>query len=123
MKKSPATILGMFLLLCLFLPGCTGTPVTFRSSADQNYDASKGRMVTAGSCGFQLLLFIPINVNDRQKQAYEELLVQAGSDHYVTNIKVQEKWYYAFVGTVYCTEMEATAYPKMPSASLQPVQQ
>jgi hypothetical protein len=31
---------------------------------------------------------------------------------YLTDVRVQERWYYAFVGTAYCTEMQAMAYPK-----------
>ena len=49
---------------------------------------------------------------ERMELAYDSLMSQAEGD-YVTDIKVREKWTYAFVGTVYCTELEATAYPRL----------
>lgn len=111
MNKTQGIILGIIATFSMAVMGCTGAPVMFKSMTEQNYDATKGRTITAGACGFQLLLFIPININNRQQQAYTKLIRQAGNDHYVTDIKVQEKWTYAFVGTVYCTQLEATAYP------------
>jgi hypothetical protein len=119
-KKKVATI-GMIAMLCMAVAGCTGTPVMFKSMMEQNYDATKGRTITASACGFQLLLWIPININNRQQQAYEELMRQA-TNEYVTDIKVQEKWTYAFVGTVYCTVLEATAYPRIVVSTGNPTQ-
>jgi hypothetical protein len=118
MKKSQVVILGIIVTLCMAVASCTGTPVMFKSMMGQNYDATKGHTITAGACGFQLLLLIPININDRQQKAYEELMRQAGNDYYVTDIKVQERWTYAFVGTVYCTELEATAYPQITGSTI-----
>ena len=31
---------------------------------------------------------------------------------YITNIKVEESWTYAFIGTVYTTTIKAMAYPR-----------
>ncbi len=62
-------------------------------------------------CGFQLLLFIPININDRHARAYQRLREKAAAD-YLTDIRVQESWTYALVGTVYTVRMDATAYPR-----------
>jgi hypothetical protein len=101
----------ILLILCVASAGCVGTPVTFKSPANIKYDTMKGRTVTGSSCGFQLLLFIPININGRQRQAYSDLLANAGPEYYVTDIQVSERWAYAFVGTVYCTDLQATAYP------------
>ena len=53
---------------------------------------------------------IPIKINGRQARAYEELKNAAGSD-YITDVKIQESWTYAFLGTVYHTTLTATAYP------------
>ncbi len=96
------------------LAACSGTPVKTGASNEQidtaNVDFSKGRKITASASGFQLLLFIPININDRQERAFQVLLGQAGGD-YVTDIRVDESWTYAFVGTVYKTTIEAMAYP------------
>ena len=95
----------------VFNVGCAGTPVKVGSTIGQDFDASKGRSISASASGFQLFLLIPIKVNSRQARAYEALLAKAGGD-YITDIKVQESWTYAFVGTVYTTTITATAYPK-----------
>lgn len=102
-------------IAALLLAACTGTPVKTGAANQQidiaNVDFSKGRKISAAASGFQLLLFIPININDRQERAFQTLLGQAGGD-YVTDIKVDESWTYAFVGTVYKTTIEAMAYPQ-----------
>lgn len=102
------------LAMAVTLTACSGTPVKFGPMSGVKYDTSRGRQVTAEACGFQLLLVIPINTNSRAERAFRSLRTQAGSD-FLTDVKVRERWTYAFVGTVYCTAMEATAYPRLPS--------
>lgn len=114
LSRLTVTILVAF---CFSAAGCAGKPVKFASVAEQKYDLSKGRPVHSQACGFQLLLLIPINTNGRAQQAYEALTAQAGPDAVLTDIKVQEKWFYGFVGTGYCTRLEGTAYPKLLAAS------
>ena len=116
--------LGFAVLGC-FLVGCSGTPIKL-GSANQyigqgEIDASTGRSIKASASGFQLLLFIPININDRQERAYQSLLAQAGGD-YVTNVAVNESWIWAFLGTVYKTTLTATAYRRAAGAA-RPAQQ
>lgn len=106
------SIAGM--LLVSSLAGCTGNPVRV-GQVDQplsggRIDYSRGRTISASASGFQLLLFIPISINDRQERAYSILRGQSGGD-YITDVKVKESWIYALVGTVYKTTLEATAYP------------
>lgn len=103
--------------LLLGLAGCIGTPVKFQDVEAGSFDATKGRPVMAQSCGFQLLFLVPINTNSRQLKAYNWLIQQAGSDSVVTDIETQERWFYGFVGTGYCTHMEGTAYPKLAAAA------
>ncbi len=93
----------------VLLAACAGSPVTF--PPEQKFDRSRGTPISATACGFQLLLFIPINVNNRQARAYRAL-TESAPYAYITDIKVQESWNYGFVGTQYCTTLEATAYPK-----------
>jgi hypothetical protein len=45
------------------------------------------------------------------QNANEELIEKAHGD-YISDVKVTESWKYAFVGTVYCTELSAMAYPQ-----------
>ncbi len=116
MKKGLNLLPVMLLILSLASAGCTGAPVRFQSVGENKYDTTKGKAVTGSACGFQLLLFFPISINSQHQRAYDELLNSAGPGYYVTDIKVQEKWWYAFVGTVYCTDLEAMAYPyQLPS--------
>ncbi|KAF0216395.1 MAG: hypothetical protein FD174_3685 [Geobacteraceae bacterium] len=101
----------MQVVLLMLFAGCVGTPVTFKSLTDVKYDATKGRTVSGCACGFQVLFFIPIKINDRYERAYAELLHDAGPGYCVTDINVREGWKYGFVGTAYCTDLKATAYP------------
>lgn len=100
---------------CLLLVACSGAPMRTETGNLQvdaeSVDFSKGRTISASASGFQLLLLIPISINNRHERAYRILLGQASGD-YVTDIKISESWTYALVGTVYKTTLEATAYPQ-----------
>ncbi len=113
-KKS--ALLVIVASLC-FVIGCSGAPTklglgTVDKGVDiKNCDLGRGRTITAEASGFQLLLVIPIGINDRQQRAFQLLRAEAGAD-YISDIKIQESWTYAFIGTVYRTTMTATAYPR-----------
>ena len=100
-------------VLALATIGCSGRPIYVKTVAPEVYEAvkDKGRTISASASGFQLLLFIPISINERQETAYNLLKAQAGGDH-MTDVKIKESWTYAFVGTVYTTTMTATIYPR-----------
>jgi hypothetical protein len=100
-------------VFAVYLTGCAGKPITFNSVDPKLYAEQKGegRSISGEASGFQLLLFIPIGVNDRHQQAYDVLKGQANGD-IITDIKIIESWSYAFVGTIYTTKLTATAYPK-----------
>jgi len=104
--------------MALLTASCNGTPVKLdqpvNATPEQKFDMSQGRTVTAKGCGFQLLLFIPIVTNQRAEIAYRNLKSQA-KNGYLTDIRVQETWTYAFVGTLYCTILEGTVYPLIQS--------
>jgi hypothetical protein len=107
-------------ILMTFAAGCAGTPIKFGGTHpnfdNTNVDFSKGKEIVSTASGFQLLLFIPININSRHEQALQQLMGMAGRD-YITDIKIEESWVYAFVGTVYTTTIKATAYPRKVSDS------
>jgi hypothetical protein len=96
----------------LSLIGCAGRPVSVENTAPNLYEGvkDKGRTITASASGFQLLLFIPIDINDRQERAYQLLKAQANGG-FITDVKIKESWTYAFVGTSYKTTITATVYP------------
>jgi hypothetical protein len=99
--------------LCAFfalaaLGGCSGIPISLGSPVDGPVPKGTERQISSESCGFQLLLLIPIAVNGRAAQAYHDLEAQAGGD-FITDVEVKETWTYGFVGTLYCTQMRAKA--------------
>ena len=102
------------ILGCLALTSCAGKPIQLDSANQQvnhaNIDFTKGRDLIASASGFQLLLLIPISINDRHERAFQLLRGQAGND-YITDIKVEESWAWGFVGTLYKTTIMAKAYP------------
>lgn len=114
MKINKITI-SAIVLSGLIMFGCAGRPIHL-SPENQKVDLTtidfeKGRDLSASASGFQLLLFIPININDRHERAFQQLRGQAGSD-YITDIKIQESWIWGLVGTAYKTTIMAKAYPK-----------
>ena len=103
------TICVVILVITAF--GCAGTKVKFADAPIERLDLERGRTITGSASGFQLFLLIPIGINGRQAEAYTKLKMAAGNDH-ITDIKVQESWKYALVGTVHITTLIATAYPE-----------
>lgn len=119
MKIFNQKITAFAILTLLTFSGCSGRTITLGNSqlgnSDQKINVSKidltrGREVSAQASGFQLLLFIPININDRHERAYQSLRAQAGSD-FLSDVKIKESWTYGLVGTLYTTRFEAKAYP------------
>ncbi len=88
--------------------GCAGTPVSLGTRVSGSVPIGPERSITAKACGFQLFLFIPISINSRMERAYRQLEERAAGD-FITDVKVQEKWTYGFVGTTYCTILQARA--------------
>jgi hypothetical protein len=91
--------------------GCAGTPVTLGSKISGEIPVGEERAIKAEGCGFQLLLLIPIGVNDRMSRAYDLLEAKAAGD-FITDVSVEESWTYGFVGTNYCSKLEAKAIRK-----------
>jgi hypothetical protein len=101
-------------LLAALVAGCSSDPMHLGSPIPQGSQLTKGRDIAAQACGFQLLLLIPIKINDRYQRAYQTLAAQAGPD-LITQVAVEEEWNWAFVGTVYCTHLRARAVRVVPS--------
>ena len=115
MKTLSRLTISVVFIAIFFIIGCAGKPIKV-GHIDQQFsntkiDFTRGRSIEASTSGFQLFLFIPIGINDRHERAYTLLRAQAGHD-YITDIKVQESWIYAFIGTVYKTTLKAMAYPQ-----------
>jgi hypothetical protein len=74
-------------------------------------DRTMGKPISASACGYQLAQLIPLGTNGRKQRAYNSLEEQAGSD-FIGDVVVTEEWYYGVIGSVYCSKLEAKAYPK-----------
>lgn len=106
MSKSVKLIIAA--LAAAMLAACSGVPVALGSRTAGPVPTGEARTIVAESCGFQLLLLIPIAINSRQERAYQDLEQQAAGD-FITDVEVQERWQYGFVGTLYCTKLQAKA--------------
>lgn len=96
------------IITATLLSACAGAPVSLGTRVGGPVPTGAERTIAAEACGFQLLLFIPIAINSRAQRAYQALEAQAGGD-FITNVQVQERWTYGFVGTQYCTGLRAKA--------------
>jgi len=102
---------GLAVLAGLVLAACISDPVRFPEVKQSAVDGMRGRPIRASACGFQLLLFIPISINERFETAFSRLKDRARGG-IISDISVREKWFYGFVGTGYCTELVATAWDR-----------
>jgi hypothetical protein len=109
-RKYNNIIYVLIVTVVLSLVGCSSVPIKLNQVPSKTVDYSKGREINGKACGFQLLLIIPISINDRQHRAYTQIAAAAGGD-YVSDIEIEDSWFYGLVGTGYCTEIKAKAYP------------
>jgi hypothetical protein len=100
-------IAGVLITLC----GCAGTPVTLKSVSAKDIDKTIARPISGEACGFELFMLIPIRTNSRLERAFEELQKNARND-IIADVTIEETWRYGFVGTKYCTILEAKAYQR-----------
>lgn len=98
-------------MVFVLLFGCAGIPVQLGSRISGDVLTGPGRPISAEACGFQLLLLIPIALNNRMERAYRSLQEQAGGD-FITDVQIKERWIWGLVGTGYCTDLTATAIPR-----------
>ena len=61
----------LLFVFAVYLTGCSGKPVTFNSVDPKLYadKKSEGRTISGEASGLQLLLFIPVGVNDVKRSA------------------------------------------------------
>ena len=100
---------GLTLMSALVALSCVGPTVKLSNQRELSYDPSQSRTIRASECGYQVFGWVPLDVLDRAQRAYYSLLSQASGD-VILDVKVRERWYYALIMTIYCTDLEATAY-------------
>jgi hypothetical protein len=98
--------------LAVFTLACRSVYVDYPSPDSSRVDLAKPREISSRRCGFQLLLVIPIGVNGRLDRAWSDLRRLAAHD-VIGDVSQQESWFYAWIGTLYCSKLVANAYPKV----------
>lgn len=100
MKKHIVSIFLAFFISA----GCSSGWIQLSNGVDKPPANGKKAVFSESACGFNLLGFIPISINDRYARAWKRLnnLTQ---DAFIEKIIAEESWTYAYVGTVYCTEI------------------
>lgn len=103
--------LGRFLVLCslLLAAGCVSTTTHIDPMSPLPPNKRPGQVVSSRACGFMLLGFLPIRTWSRNWRAYE-LLKRKARRGVLADVEVRESWSYAFIGTKYCTTMNALVY-------------
>lgn len=101
---------GLLLGLAL-LAGCAGQTMRIDPIPDTaNLDRAHGRHITAKASGFQLFTALPTTASYRHERAWQALRDQAPGEA-IADVSIRESWYYAVLGPVYTTTVEAIAYP------------
>ena len=108
-------IIILFITIC-FITGCAGNHITV-GNINQEFnitevDFSKGEIFESSAKSFQFYLIIPICMNSRYQRAYQRILNKADGN-YITDVSIQESWYYTCVGTIYVTRIQATICPRI----------
>ena len=81
-----------------------------------DYDATKYTVVTSDTVtttGVMLFQFIPIDFNEKIQRALENLKAKNGGDA-LTDITIQESWFWAYILNGYSEEVHATILKKKP---------
>ena len=97
----------LLLLTSVVWAGCTGPLTKIAPQPPAQYTTAT--TARGSGCGMNLFGLIPIAVNDRAQRAYDEALQTSGATS-LTDVKVTERWYYAYVGDVFCTDIEGVGY-------------
>ena len=84
--------------VCGFMAGCASHPAMLvpRESANQ----TKLGRVQGTARGSQFLGLIPIRSNSRTRRAYAAALAQAPGATALTDVTLQENWYWYYLGTI-----------------------
>lgn len=96
--------LGMCMgILAVFAAGCASQMVTIVPKPPVN--AQKlGRVEGSGAGALGILStaynFIPMGLNDRMQRAYDDALAKAPGATGLTNVTLEEDWYWFVIGTL-----------------------
>ena len=92
------------------MAGCASEPLNVRTPpADYSKSCQILKDVEGSGGGLLFWGVLPINVNTRFDNAYQEALAQAGGTH-LTDVKMVDHWYYIpYVGTLFILNLQGKA--------------
>ena len=96
--KSVGLVLSAGLLLAVFTAGCTSDTVMLMPVPPAN--AQKLGHVEGSAVGSVFLALIPIGENSRTQRAYDDALSQVSEATALTDVTIQEDWYWYYLGTL-----------------------
>jgi len=103
---------ALALALCLAFAGCSNHAIRLDDFEDAKVNIDRPREVKSETCGV-MVSFIPFRMRSQLIRASQDLKRSANGG-VLTNIRVQESWYWLVLADLLCTEIRATAYPRVP---------
>ncbi len=99
----------LVILSALFaVAGCSGRLTPIAPAPPAGYVL--GAPTKGSACGMLFLGVIPAGVNGRAERAYQTALKNGGGADGLVDTTVRDRWYYAYIGAVLCTDIEGTTY-------------
>ncbi|PJZ54610.1 hypothetical protein [Leptospira adleri] len=103
-----------FLILVSLLFSCVSTPVFIPESKIHAQNSNTISIPAYGKeCGFLFFMFLPIGLSDRSAKAFSKVVAQAEGGS-LSEVTFQESWYWALLGTRYCTTVTAFVTKGLP---------
>jgi hypothetical protein len=96
------------LILSVLVVACTGVPLKVPSLPVQPGEVALGP-VTGGATGIMLFQLIPIGQNGRFGAAYDRAVASQPGATRLTDITIQESWFWAWVLNGYKFKITGTA--------------
>jgi len=96
--------------IALAVGGCTGRLTPVAPEPPKGYVL--GSPTKGSACGVLVLGVLPAGVNGRAERAYRAALENGGDG--LVDTTVRDRWYYAYIGAVLCTDVEGTTYRVAP---------
>lgn len=112
MRWGKFTTATLSLAVIVFLGGCASGFTNVAPSPPQSYQ-SLGT-TTGSGCGSLGILgtayyFVPMGINNRVEKAYNDAVSKVPNATALTNVTIQENWYWWFIGTARCVTVTGEA--------------
>ena len=104
---------GLMLAAC-FAAGCSSRMVNVAPLPPTEY--SEIGPSSGEACGLLLFSMFPMSMNDRVERAYAQALQRVEGTS-LTDTVLTDRWYFALLGPVVCTQVEGLALRRVEGAS------